>query len=65
MSSSRLILGILTVAAVVIIGMAAYIFTHFHSMSLTQEIILIALALVILFAIMGVLVVLTRSAGKK
>ncbi len=65
MSSNRLVIGILAMGAVVIIGMAVYIFTHFNSMSWIQEIILIAVALIILFAIMAVLVIIGRSTSKK
>ncbi len=65
MSSNRLIIGILAIGAVVIIGMAAYLFTHFNSMSWVQEVILIAIALIILLGIMAVLVMISRSTGRK
>jgi hypothetical protein len=65
MSKNHLMVGILAVAAVIIIAMAVYIFTHFNSMELVQEIILICIALVVLVVIMGVLLMLVRNAGRK
>ena len=58
-------LSVLVVAAIIIVAMAVYIFTHYNSMAFMQEIVIIAIALVLLFVVMGVLVMIVKSAGKK
>ena len=65
MSNLRSMIAVLAAAAVVIIAMAIYLFSHYDSMPLTQEIILIAVALVVLLVVMGVLVTIIRRAGRK
>jgi hypothetical protein len=64
-SKYRAMLGVLVVAAIIIIAMAVYIFTHYNSMALIQEFVIIAIALILLFVIMGVLVMIVRSADRK
>jgi hypothetical protein len=65
MPNIRSMLAVLAAAAVVIIAMAIYLFSHYDSLPLTQVIILIAVALVVLLVVMGVLVTIIRRAGRK
>jgi hypothetical protein len=66
MTKTHLIFALMALVAVMIIGIAAFVFTHLSSgISLTQSIILIAIAVVGLFVIMGIIVVLMRSLTAK
>jgi hypothetical protein len=65
MIKPRLIIGILTIAAIVIIAMAVFIVTHFSSMSPFEELVLIGIGVVMLFIVMGVLFMIVRFTSKK
>ena len=65
MIKSRLIIITLSLAAIVIIAMAAFIGTHFGSMSLLEELFLIGIGILTLFLIMFILFVIVRSAANK
>lgn len=60
-SRLRLVIGLMAAAAVIIIGMAVYLFTHFSSMDSTQGIILAIIAIAALFIVTGVMAVLFKS----
>lgn len=61
MHKLRLITTLMAVVAVLIIGIAAYVFTHSGSINMTTAIILVAVAVIGLFIIMGVIIMLMRS----
>jgi hypothetical protein len=65
MPKFKLIISILAAAAIVIMAMAIYIFTHFKSMSLASEIILAAIGVLILFLLMGIMFYIMRSSTKQ
>jgi len=65
MSNLQLVIAIMVFVAVIIIGIAAYIFTHLSGINLTQGIILIAVAVAGLLLILGVIIIILRSATKK
>jgi hypothetical protein len=65
MSNVQLVIAIMVFVAVIIIGIAAYIFTHLSGINLTQGIILIAVAVAGLLLILGVIIIILRSATTK
>ncbi len=55
----------MVLVGVIIVGIAAYIFTHLSGISMTQAIVLIAIAIISLFILMGVILMLMKSTTAK
>jgi hypothetical protein len=55
----------MALVGIIIVGLAAYIFTHLSGLDMTQGIVLVAIAIVALIIIMGVIFILFRSLTKK
>jgi hypothetical protein len=65
MSNLQLVITLMVIVAVIIIGIAAYIFTHLSGINLTQGVVLIAVAVTGLLLILGVIIIILRSATAK
>ncbi len=65
MSKLQIIVALMTLVAVIIVAIAVYVFTHLSGINLTQGAVLIAVAVVGLFIIMGVIIILLRSINAK
>jgi len=65
MPKARLIIALISLVAIVIVGLAIYLLTHFSTINLSQGIALIAIAIAALLIVMVLLVVLTRSIAPK
>jgi hypothetical protein len=65
MSKLHLVITLMAFVAVIIIGIAAYIFTHLSGLNLTQGIVLIAIAITGLLLILVVILIILRSAAAK
>jgi multisubunit Na+/H+ antiporter MnhC subunit len=65
MPKLRLIISLMAIVAVIIISIAIYIFTHLNSIDMMQGLILISIAVVGLFLIMGVILMLMKSITAK
>jgi hypothetical protein len=61
MPKITIIYGLMALVAVIIIAIAAFIFTHLSGIDMQQIIILVIFAVVALFIIMGVIFMLFRS----
>jgi ABC-type spermidine/putrescine transport system permease subunit II len=61
----KLLISLMAVAGAIIIGIAAYIFTHLSGLDLRQSIVLVALGVVGLGLIMVVLVLFLRGINPK
>jgi nitrate reductase gamma subunit len=65
MSRIQLVISLMVIVAVIIIGIAAYVFTHLSGINLTQGVVLIAVAVTGLLLILGVIIIILRSATAK
>jgi hypothetical protein len=65
MSKIQLVIILMAIVAVIIIGIAAYVFTHLSGINLTQGIVLIAVAVAGLFLILAVILIILRNASAK
>jgi hypothetical protein len=61
----KLLVALMMLAGAIIIGIAAYIFTHLSGLDLRQSIILVALAVLGLLLIMVVLAIFMRTTVQK
>lgn len=60
-SKLKLVISLMAAAAVIIIGIAVYVFINFSQLELLQGIILAVIGIVALFIIMGVVTIMMRS----
>jgi hypothetical protein len=65
MPKQQLIILLMAIMALIIIGIAVFLFTHYSTISLIQGIILTVVAVVVLSAVMGLIVLIIRSATAK
>ena len=65
MSPQRMIVGLMVAVAVIIVGIAAYTFSHFSAISVNQGLILIAVGVIGIFIIMGIIILLVKSINMK
>jgi hypothetical protein len=65
MAPNRLIVTLLAVVAVVIIAAAVYLYINFSTLSMTQGIVLIAIALVVLLVSLATIIIFVRTAINK
>ena len=65
MSKQQVLVLLVALVGVIIIGLAAYVFTHLSGLSMTQGVVLVAIAIVALIIIMSVIFVLFRSLTRK
>jgi multisubunit Na+/H+ antiporter MnhC subunit len=65
MPKMRLIVTVMVLAAVVIVGEAIYAFTRPDKLSLTQGMVLIGIAIVVLLVLMGTMWMIWRGLNKK
>jgi hypothetical protein len=65
MSKLQVVIILMAIVAVIIIGIAAYIFTHLSGINLTQGIVLISVAVIGLFLILGVILIILRNASAR
>jgi hypothetical protein len=61
MAKPRLVIFLMALIAVIIIGIAVYLFTHLSTLTLTSVIIMVSVAVVSLLVIMGILFAIMRS----
>jgi hypothetical protein len=65
MPKLQLVIPLMALMAVIIIGLAVYLFVNYSGIDITQGIILIAVAAVVLLVVMGVMILILRSAANK
>jgi hypothetical protein len=65
MPQMKLIIGLMSLVAVIIIGIAIFVFTHLSSINLNQSIVLIVIAVVGLLIIMGIIYLIMRNVYTK
>jgi hypothetical protein len=63
--SLKLLLGLMALAGAIIVGIAAYVFTHLHGLDFRETVILVALAVVGLLLIIIVLALFMRFVNQK
>jgi hypothetical protein len=61
LSKVRLAIILMAIVALIIIGLAVFVFTHLSGISLDQGIILIVVAVIGLFLVMGIIIMLLRN----
>ena len=61
----KLILALMSIVAVIIIGMAIYVFTNFSNIDLVRAIILAAVGVIALFIVFGTVYLLYRGMTAK
>ena len=61
MSQNKLVLTLVSIVAVLIVGMSIFVFTHTSGIDLTQGILLIAVATSGLLIVLGVIYIIVRS----
>jgi hypothetical protein len=57
----KLIITLMTIVAIIIVGIAVYVFTHLSGIDLTQGIFLIAAAVVGLFLILSIIILIMKG----
>jgi amino acid permease len=65
MPGQKLIITLMALVAVIIIGVAVYLFTRSSSLDMTTGIILVAIAVIGLLIILGVIFVLMRNLNRR
>jgi hypothetical protein len=65
MSKLQVVIILMAIVAVIIIGIAAYIFTHLSGINLTQGIVLISVAVTGLVIILAVILIILRNASAR
>jgi hypothetical protein len=65
MPKLQLVIPLMALMAVIIIGLAVYLFVNYSGIGITQGIILIAVAAVVLLVVMGIMILVMRSAANK
>ncbi len=65
MSKLRIVFVLMSLVAIIIVGLAAYIFSHLNSLTATQGFILLGVAIAGLVLVLVVLLILFRSVYKK
>jgi hypothetical protein len=61
----KVVITLISIAAVIIIAMAIYVILNFSSIDLTRSIVLIAIGLLVLFTVMVILLMLLRGINPK
>jgi hypothetical protein len=61
MTKTQLIVALMILVGVIIVSIAAYVFTHLSGITMTTAIVLVSIAVISLFIIMGVILILMKS----
>jgi hypothetical protein len=65
MNKHKLIIVLNAVVAVIIIAIAAYTFSNYSTIGMSQGLIMIAVGIVGIFIVLGIIIVLMRNIGGK
>ncbi len=65
MPKFKLVLALMSIVAVIIIGMAIYVITNFSNINLTQAIVRVVIGVVALFMVFGTVYLLYRGMTAK